>query len=312
MNILVTFPAPREKFEKLKQFGNIYFIDDLKDQKILDEIDILFVFRSNIELKDIKIKDMKNLKIVQSLLAGVENLPFSELQDKVILKNSGASSLVIAEHVFALILSKTRNIIYQNASMRSGKFEQFLPAKSLNNKVIGILGYGSIGKEVARIARAFNMRIFAISRHYQSEVDYCGTLNNLDYVLENSDIVVSTLPLNKYTRNIINKEKLSKMKRDGILVNISRGNVINEKDLFEFLKENKEFTTCLDVWWHYPKSEAFKQNYPFETLENVIMTPHSSGIYEDHLSKMIENGIENISRYLNGSPENVVDIQDYL
>lgn len=312
MNILVSFSAPREKFEKLKKCGKIYFIEDLKDPKILEQTDILFVYRWSSELKNINLKDMKNLKIIQSLLAGVENIPFSEVQNKVILKNSGASSAVIAEHVFGFILSKTRNIIYHNASMRGGKFDQLLPAKRLKNKVIGIIGYGSIGKEVAKIARAFNMRIFAISRHKYSEVDFSGTFKDLNYVLENSDIIVLSLPLNKYTKNIINKERLSIMKQDAILVNISRGNVIDEKDLFEFLKENKEFTACLDVWWHYPKGDSFKQNYPFESLENVIMTPHSSAIYEDYFSNMIENGIENICRYLNGSTENVVNIRDYI
>ncbi len=312
MNILVTFPAPREKFEKLKNLGNVYFMDDIKDQKLLNDIDIIFVYRWHLELANININSMKNLKIIQSLLAGVDNIPFSQISDKIVLKNSGASSDVIAEHVFALILAKTRNIIFHNSSMRSGKFEQLMPAISLRGKAIGILGYGSIGKEIANIARAFNMQVFGISRHKHPELDFSGTFEDLDHVLKSSDVVVISLPLNKYTKNLIDKDKLSLMKRDAILVNISRGNIINEKDLFEFLIKNREFTACLDVWWHYPRDESFKQDYPFENLENVIMTPHASGIYEGYLDRMIENGIENIFRFLNGSMENVVDVRDYL
>ncbi|MEM0160496.1 MAG: 2-hydroxyacid dehydrogenase [Thermoplasmata archaeon] len=312
MNILVTFPAPREKFEKLKELGNVYFMEDINDQNFLNDIDIIFVYRWHAELANININKMKNLKIIQSLLAGVDNIPFSQISDKIVLKNSGASSDVIAEHVFALILAKTRNIIFHNSSMRTGKFEQLMPAISLRGKVIGILGYGSIGKEIAKIARAFNMHVFGISRHRYPELDFNGTLEDLDYVLKSSDIVVISLPLNKYTKNIIDKNKLNLMKHNAILVNIARGNIINEKDLFEFLSEHREFTACLDVWWHYPRNETFKQDYPFESLENVIMTPHVSGIYEGYLDRMIENGIESIFRFLNGSVENVVDVKDYI
>jgi phosphoglycerate dehydrogenase-like enzyme len=312
MNILVTFPAPHEKFEKLKTLGNVYFLEDLKDQGLLDSIDILFVYSWRRELENINISKMKKLKIIQSLLAGVDNIPFSKVQDKIVLKNSGALSNVIAEHVFGMILAKTRNIIFHNSSMRAGKFEQLKPATSLNGKVIGILGYGSIGKEIAKIARAFNMQVFGISRHKHPELNVSGTFGDLEYVLKNSDIVVISLPLNKFTRNIINRDTLRMMKKDAILVNIARGNIVNEKDLFEFLKDNREFTACLDVWWHYPQNEEFKQDYPFEELENVIMTPHTSGIYEHYLDRMIEKGIDSIFRFLNGSSENVIDFKDYI
>ncbi|MGC8497360.1 MAG: 2-hydroxyacid dehydrogenase [Thermoplasmata archaeon] len=312
MNILVTFPAPHEKFERLKELGDVYFIEDIINQDVLDSIDIIYVYRWHVELENININKMKNLKIIQSLLAGVDNIPFSQISGKIVLKNSGALSDVIAEHVFALILAKTRNITFHNSSMRTGKFEQLKPAISLRGKVIGILGYGSIGKEIAKLARAFNMQVFGISRHKDPELDFSGTFEDLDYILKSSDIVVISLPLNKYTKNIIYIDKLNLMKHNAILVNIARGNIINEKDLFEFLSEHMEFTACLDVWWHYPQNETFKQDYPFENLENVIMTPHVSGIYEGYLDRMIENGIESIFRFLNGSIENVVDVRDYI
>ncbi len=257
---------------------------------------------------------MKNLKIVQSLLAGVDYLPFEKLKGKVILKNSGALSWVIAEHVFAMILSASRNIVKRTINMRNGLFEQSEPGDTIKGKTILIIGYGSIGREVAKIAKCFHMKILAIGRSCKcDECEKFGNLEKLHEFLPLADIVVISIPLTKETKNLIGKRELELMKKNAIIVNVARGKIIDQEALYNHLLNNKEMKACLDVWWKYPRlDEKFKQDYPFENLDNVIMTPHQAGIYKDYFDDMVRSGVRNILNYLKGNKENVVKIEDYL
>ena len=260
---------------------------------------------------------MKNVKLIQTLSAGVEKVPYDELNPAItiVCSNSGGNAYPTAEHAFALIMSAIKRIPYHDRIMRKGIWNRQIYGYTLRGKTIGIIGYGKIGREIAKIAKLFNMRVLAIKRKriIDELADFIGTPEDLDFVLKESDIVVLSLPLTKETRGLITREKLKIMKKNAILVNISRGPVIVEKDLYEHLKENPEFIAALDVWWNYPKGEKCFQNYPFHELDNVIMTPHIAGFARDYLENWYRYAIENIKRFLEGKmPRNIVDLREYI
>ncbi len=312
MDMIVSFNAKRDIFNEYN-IGRVIFLNEAT-YKDIENAEILFAFRFEDELNDETFRKMKNLKIVQSLLAGVDYLPFEKLKGKVILKNSGALSWLIAEHVFAMILSASRNIVKRTINMRNGLFEQTDSGDTIRGKTILIIGYGSIGKEVAKIAKCFDMEILAIGRSEKCEhCEKFGYLESLHEFLPLADIVVVSIPLTKETKDLIGKRELELMKKNVIFVNIARGKIIDQESFYNHLLKNREMKACLDVWWKYPRlNEKFKQDFPFENLDNVIMTPHQAGIYKNYFDDMVRSGVRNILNYLKGNMENVVKIEDYL
>ncbi len=226
---------------------------------------------------------MKNLRILQALTAGVDHIPPEEVPEGVILSsNSGANAWAVAEHAFSLILTALKRIPQRDRRMRLGEFPQMEESRLLRGKKVGIVGFGNIGQNIARMLAPFDVGIYAINSRgvYSGDlrVKFVGKLSDLPRVAGEVDILVISIPLTPETKGIINRGILERMKKNAILVNVARGKIIVERDLYEFLRVNPEFTACLDVWWHY--RGGFKQDYPFEELDNVIMTPHCGGVYE--------------------------------
>ncbi len=320
--ILVTFrtkPHDREiilgKLEGIAEAIFLYGLDKLPIE-IIQKATIIFT-GSGLDLKPEILARAKNLKMIQTLSAGVDTLPFEKIPRNVIVcSNAGGNAIVVAEHAFAMILAATRKITYHNGVMRSGIWQRRRYGILLHGKTLGILGLGNVGREIARIGKCFGMRIYAINRSGKTtmDIDFIGTPKDLDFVLRNSDIVVISLPLNKYTRGIIGERELKLMKKNAILVNVSRGAIIDQKALYNHLRENTEFTACLDVWWKYPPRGSDKcfQDYPFHELPNVIMTPHIAGFSEEIRTRVLLHALENILRFIRGEkPINIVDRDEY-
>ncbi len=243
------------------------------------------------------IKRMKKLKILQALSAGIDHIPKDEIPPGVVLSsNVGSNAWAVAEHALTLILAALKKLSYRDRMMRTGEFPQLLPSRLLRGKSVGIVGFGHIGQSLARMLAPFNVEIYAINRTgmYSGDIrlKFIGKLRGLDYLLAHSDIVILSIPLTDETRGLINRERLEKMKRDAILINVARGKIIEQGDLYEFLKENKNFTAALDTWWHY--GEKFKQDYQFEKLDNVILSPHCAGVYETWLEDAMQAACEKI------------------
>jgi len=322
--VLVTFKARREDKDIIGRYLNslakVYFIDELEEKEldnILPEINIILT-GSGLDLSSELLRKTRNLEFVQTLSAGVDSLPFSDIpEDVIICSNAGGNAVAVAEHTWALILAATKKIVYHDNNMRKGLWKRREYGMILRGKAIGILGLGHIGREVARIAKAFGMRILAINRSGKTDmsVDFIGTLDDIDYLLRNSDIIVITLPLTRWTRGLIGHRELALMKPNAILVNVSRGPIVDQKALYEHLKSNPNFVACLDVWWRYPPRGSDKafQDYPFHELSNVIMTPHIAGFAPEIRPEVIKKAVENIVRYIKGERLlNVVRREDYV
>ena len=254
------------------------------------------------------IRRAPKLEWMQTPLTGVD--PFLQpdiISSPVIITNSRgihgtqAGELVI---MFMLMLAKKAHALLN--SQQRGKWQPFFPAL-LHSKTIGILGFGSIGRDIARLAQAFGMKVMATRTRYMENSGNTVIVlppDRMDLLLAESDFVVVTLPLTPETRNILGKAEFEKMKPTACLVNIARGGVIDEEALVQALRSNVIAGAALDVFAVEPlpaESELWK-------MPNVIVTPHLAGQRDDYY--LLATGLfcDNLKQYLSGKKlVNVID-----
>jgi phosphoglycerate dehydrogenase-like enzyme len=325
-NLLVgTDVVDTKSIEKLSNYSTVYALASTSGDRlgdILPSIDVLLAFSWPKELTPENLQKMTRLKFVQSILAGVNHVPFANLnKDVIVSSNAGAYSDEVAEYALALLISAAKRIVELHISLKEEKWtlRRTLDAGTevtiLRDKVLGILGFGGIGTSVAMMARGFDMRVYAYSRGAKSAkgVKIFEGEDGLSSVLRESDAIVLALPLTNQTTRIINRERLSEMKSTCILVNIARGELVDEKALYEHLVANPKFRYATDVWWYRESRESLKTDYPFLSLPNFIGTPHVSGPSGLATGKPVRLAVENTIRFLRGlRPNNIVDQREYL
>ncbi len=324
-NLLVTTEIPTNVITRLSRYAKVFKASDLAEQdlaSLLPSIDCLLVFSWPSFLTGEKLHTMQRLKFVQSILAGVNHIPFHNLdKDTVVSSNAGAYSDEVAEHAWGLLLSAAKRIVEQHVSFREGRGvlvrhgEVARGIRILNGRILGVLGHGGIGTSVARIARAFGMRVYAFSREKRNirGVTHFRDSKGLSKVIKNSDAIVLALPLNNATTGIIERNRLSMMKEDAVLVNVARGELVDEESMFEHLKTHLEFRYATDVWWFREDKESLSTNYPFGPLPNFIGTLHVSGPSALAGGRPFKMAADNTLRFLKGHPpRNVVARREYL
>ncbi len=324
-NLLITTDVvDKRSIETLSKYARVFTstgLDEASLIQLLPSIDILLVFFWPSFLTPENLSRMTKLKLIQSILAGVNHIPFAQLDKKVVVcSNAGAYSDEVAEYAWALLFSAAKRIVdFHNAV----KTEQWTLRRTLGGKevtileerTLGILGYGGIGSAVAQIGKGFSMKIYAFSRKLVRErgVRSFQGDKGLLTVLAESDAVIVSLPLTELTNKIIGAEKLATMKRDAILVNIARGELVDETALYEHLKANPDFRYATDVWWYREGKESLKTTHPFFELPNFIGTPHVSGPSGLATGKPARFAVENVIRFLRGlKPRNIVNPAEYL
>jgi len=154
----------------------------------------------------------------------------------------------------------------------------------------------------------------ARSRRPTKEVEEVGTMEDLSRYVPEADAVFLALPLTRATQGLVDRRFLGRMKEDAILVNIARGKLIVEDDLFEHLKSHPKFRAALDTWWTYPDTtEGRPFHRPFQDLPNIVMTPHVAPMVAGQRGRAMEIALDNVLRFLRGeTPRNVVDPADYV
>jgi phosphoglycerate dehydrogenase-like enzyme len=312
-------PEDRELSRELDRFAEVDFREDLEGDRLAEiagRTEVLVVGGWRGTIGGDEVRGMPRLKFLQTLAAGVNHVPFASLPPSVLVSTgSGASSLEIAEHVFALMLSAAKNVVRHTTAMRRGLFPQGEESRVLSGNVLGILGVGSIGAEVAKLGRCFGMVVHGCDKRneVQRHVDRLYDLENLHPFLAGLDFLVLSVPLTNETAGMISRSELCAMKPGVVLVNVCRGGVVKEKDLFEYLSTNPDATACLDVWWKYSPDKIFRQNYPFETLENVVMTPHNAAFYPGHHTEMVRAAFGKVLKFLKGEHlEGLANPSEYL
>jgi phosphoglycerate dehydrogenase-like enzyme len=243
-------------------------------------------------------------KLIQFMTAGVEYVPLSQLPNGVpIAANGGAYAEPMAEHALALVLAAAKRLLIEHNELTKGTFNQFTLNRQVRGMTCGILGFGGIGVATARLMRAVGMRIHAINRRGASDepTDWIGTTTQLPELLAAADVLIISVPLTRSTTGLIGLRELQMMKPDAILVNLARGEVVDEAALFAHLQANPSFTACIDAWWVEPvRHGAFRMDYPFLSLPNVIGSPHNSGSGPDAARMGVTRAAANIRRALTG------------
>lgn len=320
-NIVVTFPVDEEAIVFIKKIlpGSV-FIGGLSKNERADAIknaSILFTWNIKRELSQDEIRLLFGVKFMQLLSAGADHIPFSSIPENVIVaSNAGAYADAMAEHVLGMILALSKNLLIEHMKLKNLEFDHTVTGRYIKGSVCGILGFGGIGKAVARLIRPFGAKIYAINTSGKTNetVDFIGTLKDMATLLKESDILVIALPLSKHTSGIIGEKELKSMKSDAILVNVARGDIIDEKSFYEHLKKNRSFKAGIDAWWIEPfRSGVFRMNYPFLDLPNVIGSPHNSALVKEALAEALQYAAKNISDFIEGKPVNgLIKRSDYV
>ena len=248
----------------------------------------------------------KRLKIISRLGVGYDKIDIQVATEKgvMITVTRGASNEAVAELAFALILCLARCITECDRNIKQNKW-LLRPGLCMNNKVLGIIGLGAIGKDLIKKAKGFNMKIIA----YDTEPDKkfaraeSVTLATLNDVLSQADFVSLHLPLNEKTRYLIGDKELKLMKPTAYLVNTSRGAIVREEALVKALKGKWIAGAGLDVFEHEPPWDS-----ELLSLDNVILTPHIGGSTEEALRLMGKLAAENVVRVFKGEvPDQLVN-----
>ena len=255
------------------------------------------------------------LRLVQTTSAGVDHIPWERLPSEVVVcGNAGAYNTALAEHAFALLLAAAKRVVHHATNIRKQQFEQTVPGKQLRGATLGIIGLGGIGKEIARLGQAFGMRVIGITRRGTSDFPaaWVGAPSDLDRLLEESDFMVIAVPHTKETNHLITAKQLMRMKHDAVLVNIARGDIVKEDDLFQHLRNVPSFVAASDVWWRYPKGAGYPFSFPFHSLLNFFGTPHVAWNVPPQRMAALQAAVENVLAWADGRPvRNVADPADY-
>ncbi len=245
-----------------------------------------------------------DLKLVQTVSAGVDHINFRNFPDRVVFcSNAGAFSDSVAQHAFALILSSTNRICRFSSEIRSGTYRKDL-VHTLYGETLGILGYGGIGQSCARIARSLGMKVLAYTRSRKNDGFVDRYADSPEDIMSDSSVVIIALPLTSATRNFVDRRLLKKF-HGSIIVNVARADIVAREDMLEFLRENPGMLFLSDVWWNEPDIEL-------PLPENSVVTPHVAGISQESMSTALMRACGNVRKYLDGKPEHVVNIKEYL
>lgn len=244
----------------------------------------------------------KKLKWVQAIAAGIDRFLFPEfVSSDVILTNArGVHPAQVSDHTLAMILAFSRRL---NKFMRHQTERKWnrLECDELQGKVLGITGLGAIGREIARKAKCFGMKVIAVDRDVAlppSSVDHLLRPQDLRTLLRQSDFVVLSIPLTRETEGMIGAQELSAMKTSSILINVSRGGIVQEEALVKALREGKIGGAGLDVF----KEEPLPSSSELWDMENVVITPHVAGSTPHYWARVCDIFCENLRRYTSGRP----------
>jgi len=303
----------------LSPIARIIYIKNLNADdraKLLQTSHVVLAWAPHTEFSPTEITLLEKVKFMQLLSAGADHLDFSRLPANLtVASNVGAYAQPMAEHVLAMVLALAKRLYTHHEKLKQGIFDQFSENKSLSGTTAAILGFGGIGREVARLFKPFNMHILAINRSGKSPdpAEFLGTPADMDKVLPLADIIVITLPLNRATRGLIGEHEFKLMKPDAVLVNVGRGEIIDEEAFYHHLKNTPTFMAGIDAWWTEPfRHGHFEMKYPFLDLPNVLGTPHNSALVHGALASAAQKAAENIRRFLLSEPiTGLVQPEDY-
>lgn len=253
------------------------------------------------------------LRLYQAPAAGVDAIDRALLPPGATLCNAFGHEHAIAEYVMAALLARCVPLAAADARLREGHWDYWAGRpgalrRELGAQTLGLLGYGHIGQAIADRARAFGLHIHVCNRSAVAgdpRVARAYGLDALGAFMGSADAIVVSLPLLEETRGLVDAAALAAMRADAVLVNVGRGPVIEEDALFAALSERRIGGAIIDTWYRYPTADqpgTAPSRHPFESLANVVMTPHMSGWTEGTIRRRRQTIADNVERLQRGEP----------
>jgi phosphoglycerate dehydrogenase-like enzyme len=292
----------KETGEKILTYNNIQ-----EATAVLPDAEIIMTFGG---IDSELLKTCRNLKWIFSVTAGVEKLPFAELMTMGVrvTNTRGIHAPQIAEQTLGLMISFSRRLNQCSKNQLQQKWEQFMPVDELTGKTLCIIGAGSIGKEIARKAKAFDLRVIGIKNHPETleHFDEVWGVSRFHEALQRADYNILITPLTDQTYHLIGQAEFKTMKDSSIFINMSRGDTVDEAALIEALQKGIIAGAGLDVF----HTEPLPANNPLWKMENVMITPHNGGISPNTFKRAVGVFVESLTCYRQGKPlPNQVNLQ---
>jgi phosphoglycerate dehydrogenase-like enzyme len=258
--------------------------------------DVVCVMRERTPLLRNVIERLPNLKLIASTGPVNASIDVVAAADHgIAVVHTGYASDPAIELTWALILASARNIVTESNSVRSGGWQQTV-GTDLRGKTLGVLGLGRIGSQVARVGNAFGMHLVAWSENLTSEAakDAGATLVSKDQLFEQADVLTIHLVLSNRTRGLVGAAELARMKPTALLINASRGPIVDEQALVGVLKNRQIAGAAVDVF----DIEPLPPSHPFRTLDNVLATPHIGYVSRGLYKTFYEDAVSSIRTWL--------------
>jgi phosphoglycerate dehydrogenase-like enzyme len=316
--------------ESLKALSNVklMFPEDTSDdylKTIVSEVDVLIGWRPS----KILLESGKNLKVFINPGAGVNHLLdlFIELNrsKKIALINGHGNSYFVAQHAVALLLTLTNKTIPHHIWMKEGKWrtgDQDAASLPLRFREVGLLGYGAINKKVHQFLAGFDVKFHILRKNWNKQKDRLPTeakkygITEINDFLKEVDILIIAVPHTSQTSGLIKARELKLLGPKGLIINVARGDIINQEDLYNALKNETIMGAAIDVWYNYrPKATKgglkYPYEFPFHNLDNIVLSPHRGYSPFSDLLRWNEV-IENISRISQDRSDliNVVNLKE--
>ncbi len=302
-------------WEKLEKLGELTVYDrtPYNDADIIERIgDSEIVVTNKTPISENTLKSCPGIKFITVLATGYNIVDTAAARARGIgvANIPGYGTDAVAQFAISLLLELCAHVGHHSARVHEGAWNSSPdwcfwdhPLIELTGKTIGILGYGRIGKQTGRIAKALGMKVLANSRSKQSGSDDVAEFTDVDTLIRSCDVIALHCPLFPETREIINKDSIAKMKDGVMIINNSRGQLVNEQDLADALNSGKVAAAGLDVL----SSEPVSSDNPLLTAKNCIITPHISWAPVEARQRIIDATCSNITAFLEGRAENIVN-----
>lgn len=299
-----------EDFEKL---GDLKVYERTPSELIKERIgDAEIVLTNKTPITKSVMEECPNLRYIGVLATGynVIDLKQAKIQGITVTNIPSYGTKAVSQFVFALLLEICHHVGHHSKEVFNGRWQDNpdwcfwdYPLIELSGKTMGIIGYGRIGKTTGMIAQAFGMKVLVNTRTPVKELETEDLkFVDLDALYEKSDVIVLHCPLLPTTQHMINKESIRKMKDGVILINNSRGPLIQEQDLFEALESGKIYAAGVDV----VSSEPIQKDNPLLKARNLFITPHISWASKETRKRLMEIAVENLKAFIENDPVNVV------
>lgn len=301
---------------KLNEFGEVTYYDLTSKEEVYERIkEANIILTNKVILNKENLEEARNLELICEMATGFNNIDIIYARSKgiAVTNVAGYSTNTVAQHTFAMLLNLYDNISYFDDFVKSGEYSSSgmftnldMPYRDLDGKVWGIIGLGSIGKRVAKIAQTFGTRVIYYSTSGKNlNSDY--EIVEFDTLLKQSDIISIHAPLNDKTTGLMNYEAFTKMKKDSVLVNVARGLIVIDEDLARAIDEEIIGGAAVDVF----ESEPISEENPLLKVRNkekLVLTPHVAWASQEARNRLFNDLLENISAYNRGEKRNRVEL----